>query len=263
MDFLGEIVRHKRVEVQRLKQSVPLAQLREAALARQPAPSFSGALRARTVPVALIAEVKRRSPSVGQICDPFEPHRIAASYQFAGAQAVSVLMDEKFFGGGEAVFKEVRQAVTLPLLYKEFVVDPWQVWHASSLGASAVLLIATILDREELAQLLKCCQEARVEPMLEVHNDVELRKASSLDVPCIGINNRDLTTFAVSLQTTLELAPKVPRTCTLVSESGINSAEDVAQLKAVGVHAVLVGEYLLKQKDIVQGIQNLMKAVWT
>lgn len=260
MDILSEIVTHKRIEVQRRKQAVRVETLKAAAQARPPPPAFSRSIALQAM--GLIAEVKRRSPSVGQIREPFDPREVAMAYEYGGVQAISVLMDEKYFGGGEAAFQAVRAAVHVPLLYKEFVVDPWQVWHAASLGASAILLIAAILDRGEMKQLVDSCAAARLEPVVEVHNDVDLAKAASFSPRCIGINNRDLSTFTVSLQTSLRLAPKVPRNCTLISESGITSPDDVAMLKLAGVNAILVGEHLLRQKDVVIGIQNLMKSFW-
>lgn len=259
MNILQQIVADKRREVAEGKKACPVDKLMAAALARPAPPSFARVLA--SVPMGLIAEVKHRSPSAGVIRDPFDPAGIAAAYQAAGAQAVSVLMDSKYFGGGEGNFRQVRSTVTLPLLYKEFVIDEWQVWHAASLGAAAVLLIAAVLDDEALKRLAACCAEARVEPLLEVHDDTEMDRAVQSGIRCIGINNRDLKTFKVSLDTSLTLARRAGRGALVVSESGIRSADDVRRLKAAGVQAILVGEHLLRQPDLVVAVRALMSGL--
>ena len=258
MNILAEIIAHKRLEVAAWKQVRPLETLRAAPAV--PPPPFAAALRA--APIGLIAEAKRRSPSAGAIREPFEPAAIAAAYARAGAQAMSVLMDRKYFAGGEDAFCVVRAAVPLPLLYKEFVVDPWQVWHARALGASAVLLIAAALDDRELSALLAECRAAGLEVLLEVHDEVEMRRAAASGAECIGVNNRDLRTFTVDLGTTERLKTLAPARCTLVSESGIRSAADVLRLKAAGVQAVLVGEQLLRQPDLERAVRELMGQAW-
>ena len=256
MNILEEIVANKRIEVEALKKARPTSALRSAAEARGPAPDFIESLR--SAPIGLIAEVKRRSPSAGPIREPFDPKAIALAYEKAGAQAISVLMDRKFFGGGEDDFRAVRAAVELPLLYKEFVVDAWQVWHAASLGASAALLIAAVLDDVLLKDFISLCREARLEPLVEVHDEKEMDRVAAMPARCIGVNNRDLKTFKISLETTIRLKPLAPKECTLVSESGIRSAADVARLKDAGVRAVLVGERLLRQSDVGRAAKDLM-----
>ena len=138
------------------------------------------------------------------------------------------------------------------------MVDPWQVWHASSLGASAVLLIAAVLDDALLKDLVALCREARVEPLVEVHDESEMNRVTAMPIRCIGVNNRDLKTFKISFETTIRLKPLAPKECTLISESGIRSAADVARLKDAGVHAVLVGEHLLRQSDLGKAVKDLM-----
>ena len=258
MNILAKIVENKKKELVFFKSRCPEDILKPMARKLATRPDFLQSLR--SVPIGLIAEVKRRSPSAGSIRENFDPAEIARTYELAGAQAISVLMDQKFFGGGAEDFRVVRQAVSLPLLYKEFVVDPWQVWHAASLGASAVLLIAAVLDDRNLESLAACCREAGLEPLVEVHDEKEMGRVAALGVRCIGVNNRDLRTFKVSIRTTLRLKALAPKDCTLISESGIRSAEDVAKLKAGGVHAILVGEHLLRQADVAMGIQKLMSA---
>lgn len=256
MSILEEIVAHKRVELAQRQAVLPVARLRVMAWAAPIPASFTVALRA--APITLIAEVKRRSPSAGILRDPFEPAAIARDYAAAGAHAISSLMDEKYFGGGEAQFRAVRAAVSLPLLYKEFVVDEWQIWHARVLGASAVLLIAAVLGDGDLRLLLDLCHAGGMEPLVEVHTADEMDRVAKCGVRLIGINNRDLRTFKTTLQTTLDLKPLAPKGCLLVSESGIYSAADVRRLRAAGIQAVLVGEALLRQPDLQQAVQGLM-----
>lgn len=260
MSILDEILAHKKREVTERRRETPIEALQDEALARDAPPSFETALR--SAPIGLIAEVKRRSPSAGSLRDPFDPAEIARAYEQGGAQAVSVLMDEKYFGGGESDFRLVRAAVALPLLYKEFVVDEWQIWHAASLGASAVLLIATALERQRLAHLLECCCAARVEALVETHDREDMLKLAGLPVRCVGINNRNLRTFSVALETTLALRELAPRNVTLVSESGIRTSDDVAKLRDAGIHAILVGEQFLRAADPRHAVQELMARVW-
>jgi indole-3-glycerol phosphate synthase len=256
MSILDDILADKRVEIARRKVAQPLALLRvEAEAAPQP-PNFAAALQ--SVPLALIAEVKRRSPSAGTIREPFDPAALARDYEKGGAQALSSLMDAKYFGGGAEQFRAVHSAVRLPLLYKEFVVDEWQIWHARALGASAILLIAAALTDAELSHLLEACRAAAVEPLLEVHDAEEMRRAAASGARLIGINNRDLRTFTTTLETTLRLQPLAPANCRLVSESGIHTAADVRRLRAAGIHAVLVGEALLRQPDVEIAARQLM-----
>ncbi len=255
MTVLDEILAHKRREVTAAADACPLARLREAARDRSAVPGFEAALR--RAPVAVIAEVKRRSPSAGPIRAPFDPAAIARAYAEGGAQAVSVLMDARYFGGGAGDFRAVRAAVALPLLYKEFVVDGWQVWHAAALGASALLLIAGALAPDALRALLAEAAEARVEALVEAHDEAELDRALAAGATRIGINNRDLRTFRTDIETTLRLAGRVPPDRLLVSESGIRSGADVARLRAAGVHAVLVGEHLLRQPDPAAAVREL------
>jgi indole-3-glycerol phosphate synthase len=260
MNQLDQIITNKRGELKARIAETPLAVMRAKALNARVQPSLIKALKA--APMGLIAEVKRKSPSAGVIRDPFDPPSIARSYIEAGAHGISVLMDQKYFGGGQDDFLAVRKSVPAPLLYKEFVVDAWQVWHASSIGASAVLLIAAVLGDEELRTFLSVCDDARVEPLVEVHDDEEMKRVADLGVPCIGINNRDLRTFKVSLDTTFRLRELAPRSTLVISESGIRTNNDIERLKAAGVDAVLVGEQLLRQPDVGMAVRELMSSAW-
>ncbi|MCK4563921.1 MAG: indole-3-glycerol phosphate synthase TrpC [Verrucomicrobia bacterium] len=256
MNILEQIIADKRVEFEGRKAARSLEQLRAqlSTVGRQP--GFVEALRA--APMGLIAEVKRKSPSAGLIRDPFDPAEIAKDYEANGASAISCLMDEKYFGGGAADFSSVRNAVGLPMLYKEFVVDPWQIIHAKTMGASAVLLIVGALSDEELAFFIKEIQTMELQPLVEVHDREEMRRAIDAGSDCIGINNRNLKTFATTLETTFELAAMAPEGCTLVSESGIKTPENVVRLKEAGAHAILVGESLLREASPGRAAAHLM-----
>jgi indole-3-glycerol phosphate synthase len=168
------------------------------------------------------------------------------------------LMDQKYFGGGEEDFQEVRAAVKLPMLYKEFVVDVWQIWHARAIGASAVLLIAAALSDEEIREFSGVALAAGLEVLLEVHDGEELDRALALGAKLIGINNRNLKTFETKLEHTLDLMPRVPEDVTLISESGIRTHADVKRLQAAGVAGILVGEHLLRKADLEQAVREMM-----
>jgi len=219
-------------------------------------PDFIAALR--SAPIGLIAEVKRKSPSAGLIRQPFNPDEIARSYELAGAQAISCLMDATYFGGGEAQWAPVRAATKLPMLYKEFVVDARQIFHAEALGASAVLLIVAALNDAELKQMIQLIEGSGMTALVEVHTEEEMRRALSVGATCIGINNRNLKTFETSIETTIRLSRLATNGCTLISESGIRTADDVKKLAAEGISAILVGESLLRQSDIVSAVRTLM-----
>lgn len=256
-DILKRILADKRIEIERRRRDMPLDELREKARARSAPPAFAQALKAS--PIGLIAEVKRRSPSAGTIRDPFLPDQIARAYRRGGAQAVSVLIDRKYFGGGDDIFAQVRAAIELPMLYKEFVVDEWQIWHAAALGASAVLLIAAALSEQQLEQLMSVAERARLEVLLETHDAEEMDTARKLGSKLTGINNRDLHTFRVSLDTTIRLAQMAPPASVVVSESGIRTHADIELLHKHGIDAVLVGQQLLDEgKDPAREIDSLM-----
>ena len=260
MNVLSEILTNKRAEVAARKTARPLAELKGSAEAAH-RPDFVAALR--RPPIALIAEVKHKSPSAGVIRSPFDPVSIARDYATAGAHALSVLVDERYFGGGEHILRAVRGAVDLPLLYKEFVVDEWQVWHAAACGASAVLLIVAALTPDELGRLLDACDAAQIEPLVEVHDEREADVAVATGARVIGVNNRNLDTLQTTLATTPRLRPRIPDDRLLVGESGIRTAADVIQLRAVGAQAVLVGEHLLKQPDLIKAVRDLMAQAWS
>ncbi|MFO8014981.1 MAG: indole-3-glycerol phosphate synthase TrpC [Phycisphaerae bacterium] len=202
-------------------------------------------------PIRILAEVKHRSPSAGVICDPFEPSRIARTYEAGGADAVSCLTDERFFGGSIAHLREVRAAVDLPILRKEFIIDEVQVFEARAAGADAVLLIAEALQPQEMVDLAATARGIGMDVLAEVHSEAMLERAIACGAPLVGINNRDLATFTVDLQATERLAPRVREAGrVLVAESGIKTAADVSRLLACGCDAILVGEGLLRSGDV-------------
>ena len=256
MNILEEIIANKRREIE-TPGYFQILDPKTKKGARQEAPGFIAALKA--APIGLIAEVKRKSPSAGPIREPFDPPAIACGYEAAGALAVSCLMDAKYFGGGEKLWNAVRTATSLPMLYKEFVIDPRQIFHAEALGASAVLLIVAALDAAELKKYIRMIAASGMTPLVEVHTEEEMKRAIAAGAECIGINNRNLKTFETKLETTLQLRKLAPKNCTLISESGIRAAADVKMLRDAGITAILVGESLLRQPDIETAVRALMQ----
>ena len=259
-DLLQKIVAVKREEVASLLARRPPAALREAAQARAgDLRDFEAALRRRIADgsAAVIAEVKKASPSKGVLRDPFVPAEIAASYEGHGAACLSVLTDERFFQGSADFLRQARAACALPVLRKDFVVDLAQVYEARAMGADAILLIAACLDDGALAELEAAAHELGMAVLVEVHDAAELARALALRTRLVGINNRNLKTFEVSLQTTLDLLPAVPADRLLVTESGILQAADVARMRAAGVHAFLVGEAFMRAPEPGQALARL------
>ena len=206
----------------------------------------------------MIAEVKKASPSRGLIRADFDPAEIAAAYEEAGASAISVLTDEKNFQGRLEYLEAVHRAVSLPVLQKDFIIDPYQVYEARAALADAILLIVAALCREELTEFMALAEELGMASLVEVHTSEELDVALEVGAKVIGINNRNLQTFETKLETTLELAPKIPSDRILVSESGIFTRADVERLMAAGVDAVLVGEALMREPDPGTKVRELL-----
>lgn len=270
---LAQIVEHKRQEVERAKAAVTMAEM-EAMVAQADPPRnfFRAVTRHRSaIDFSIIAEIKRRSPSAGLIRpeygeDSFEPETIARAYHANGAAAISCLTDEPFFGGSMGYIERVKAAVPLPVLRKDFIIDPWQLWESRAAGADAVLLIAEILNESQLVDMLILSQQLQLTVLLEVH-DMEnlLRVRPHVGFPhqgysLLGINNRDLTTMTVDLSHTLRLADLVEDRTTLVSESGITSREDLLKLRSVGVRIALVGEHLMRQDDPGAALADLLRS---
>src|SRR5665213_3175622 len=258
MNILDEIVEQKKREVARLPaRLIAAGDLRDALLEHGERRDFIAAIKkARVRGPALIAEVKKASPSAGVICENFDPIRIAKEYEAAGATCLSVLTDEKFFQGSLDHLRQIRAAVKLPLLRKDFIIDERQILEAIEWGADAILLIAAILTDEQLAKFHSLTVEAGLAALVEIHDEEELERALNVTPEIIGVNNRDLKTFKVDLATTERLSsrmlisPAARKTLMLVAESGIHTRADVERLWKVDASAVLVGESLMKNGDI-------------
>ncbi len=250
-DILNKIVAVKHEELAAARQRRSLASWREEAEARRDVRGFEAALRAKLAAghAAVIAEVKKASPSKGVLREHFVPAEIAASYAAHGAACLSVLTDERFFQGGAAYLQQARAACTLPVLRKDFMVDEYQVVEARALGADAILLIAACLSDAQMADLEAAALALGMDVLVEVHDGDELDRALRLKTPLLGINNRNLRTFEVTLDTTLGLLPRVPADRLLVTESGILNRADVQRMRAAQVHAFLVGEAFMRAPE--------------
>ncbi len=257
MNRLDEILAYKRREVQKRMQEIDLAKLRERITPRSDRRSFKNAVK-RKDGVALIAEIKRASPSAGMIREDFQPTALARAYENGGAHALSVLTDEHFFQGHLKHVLQARSVTSLPCLRKDFVVDEYQIWEARLAEADAVLLIVAALQKKELQCLLGIAKKVELDALVEVHNQSELDIALEVGAFIIGINNRDLQTFHVNLAITEELASKIPKDRIIVSESGIHDAKDVQRVRNSGVDAVLVGESLMRQSDVEAATKALL-----
>lgn len=259
---LQEIIDHKRDEIARAKTAITMPELEALVAQEDPPRNFFAAVTRHPSPdhTAVIAEVKRRSPSAGLIRpeydgNGFRPEAIATTYHRAGASAISCLTDEKFFGGHLSFIRRIKDAIPLPVLRKDFIIDPWQLWESRAAGADAVLLIAECLNESELVDMLILAQQLQLTVLLEVHEmDNLLKVRPHVGFPhatyaLLGINNRDLSSMHVDLNHTLRLVDLVDDREVLVSESGIKTSKDLARLRAVGVRIVLVGEHLMRQDD--------------
>jgi indole-3-glycerol phosphate synthase len=250
-DILQRIVAVKHEEIAAARSRRSLASLREEAESRRDTRGFAAALRAKLAAhrPAVIAEIKKASPSKGVIREHFVPAEIADSYARHGAACLSVLTDERFFQGSVAYLQQAREACALPVLRKDFMVDEYQVAEARAMGADCILLIAACLDDAQMADLEACAQSLGLDVLVEVHDGEELDRALRLKTPLVGINNRNLRTFEVSLDTTLALLPQVPADRLLVTESGILGPADVQRMRQADVHAFLVGEAFMRAPD--------------
>ena len=255
--ILDKIVATKREEIHRAKAALPEERLRQQAAAAPPVRDFLAAL-AGPGPIHLIAEVKKASPSKGVIRADFDPVRIARIYQEHGASAISVLTDEPYFQGSLDNLRRIREVVDLPLLRKDFIVDPYQVFEARAAGADAVLLIAECLDDSTLRTLYDAVLSCGMTPLVELYEPENLSRVLALGARLIGINNRDLRTFEVDLEQTLRLARRMPADRIVVGESGIRHRADALRLESAGVRAMLVGESLMARPDIGAAVDELL-----
>ena len=253
--ILDEIVGNTRAEVAERRRRVPLAEVRTRAESAPPARHFAGALKRECV--ALIAEVKRASPSRGTLRTDLNPTQLAGVYAEGGASAISVLTDAKYFHGSLADLEAVRAAVSMPVLRKDFVVDEYQLYEARAHRADAVLLIVRILSDAQLRDYIALARSLGLGVLTEVHDEAELDRALAADAHIVGINNRNLADFTVSLTTTERLAPRIPSDKIIVAESGVFTSADVERAARVGVHAVLVGEALMRAGDVATKVREL------
>jgi indole-3-glycerol phosphate synthase len=258
-DKLTEICATKREEVAARKTLATVADLDRAAQASTPPRGFRAALEAKAASgFGLIAEIKKASPSKGLIRADFRPAEHAIAYEQGGAACLSVLTDAPYFQGHEDYLMDARAACTLPVLRKDFMVDPWQVAEARAIGADAILIIVAALDMFEMAEIEAAALERGMDVLVEVHDEAEMARAAQLKSRLIGVNNRDLRTFRTDLATTERLAPLAPAGTLLVGESGIESHADCERLAAAGVRCFLVGESLMRQPDVAQATRELL-----
>ena len=257
--ILDSIVADSRLELEQRKRSVPLEKLREMAQAQSPPLDFASALQGDKL--RLIAEVKKASPSKGVICSDFDPVEMARLFADNGASAISVLTETKYFQGSLDYLKDIRKVLgdrQVPLLRKDFLYDPYQIYESRAYGADSLLLIVAMLSPEKLAELLTLSHDLRMSCLVEVHNEAELEVALKSEAKIIGINNRDLKTFTVDLDTTERLRPLIPPDRIVVSESGIKGRRDIEKLGQLGVDAVLIGESLISATDIAARMKELI-----
>lgn len=256
MNRLEEILHAKHAEIERLRGRA--AELYRRALERNEFRGFRRALERSDSKVAVIAEVKKASPSAGVFVESFDPVAIAKTYERAGADAISVLTDEKFFQGRLSHLVDIRGAVSLPVLRKDFVIDEIQIAEAAAAGADAILLIAAALDQTRLSNLMGEAAKYQLDVLVEVHTHLEMDRALKAGAQIIGINNRDLTTFDIDLSVTERLSEEVPNDAVLVSESGFKGPGDLARVRVCGVDAVLIGEALMRGQLSIADVRRVI-----
>ncbi|MFH0826456.1 MAG: indole-3-glycerol phosphate synthase TrpC [Candidatus Omnitrophota bacterium] len=256
-DTLKEIVAKKKKRIALARQQFPEEDLKARLMNLAPTRSLMEAIhKPRTI--SLIAEIKKQSPSRGTIRQDFNHMEIAKAYQETGVQAVSVLTEEDYFAGSLSTMSEVRNLVEAPILRKDFVLEPYQIYESRLFGADAILLIADLLTKDKISEFLQMASDLKMQCLVEVHTEKELKKVLNLDVPLIGINNRDLHTLEVDFKTTERLFPLIPKDKIVVVESGVKSYSDVLFLKILGVAAVLIGEAFMEAPDIKKKIEEVM-----
>ena len=256
-DVLQKIVEYKREEIVRAKAAVPFEDLVKQLASAPPIRDFVSQLRLNH-PMGVIAEVKKASPSAGIIREDFHPVEIAKIYEQNGAACISVLTDEHFFQGDLSYLKAVRAAVELPLIRKDFILDRYQIAEARVAGADCVLLIAECLDDDQLKSLFQYTRELGMQALVELYDEENLQRVLDLNPHIIGVNNRNLRTFETDLKHSMALQKKVRETILFVSESGIKTNDDVKRLSDSGIHAILVGESLMRSEDIGQSLRDLL-----
>jgi len=256
LNILDKIVKQIKVRIDEQKKNLPLEQILKTDFSKPTPNNFKQALGKPGIQI--IAEIKRASPSAGMIDKNFDHLKIAGEYAAADVAAISVLTEGDFFKGSLEILQQVRNHVSLPLLRKDFIVDPYQVYQAKYFGANCILLIASILSKQELKDFSQLAKSMDLNVLVEVHNESELGKALSIDADIIGINNRNLTTFKVDVETSLKLKEKIPADKITVSESGIKTREQVRELEQAGFDAILIGESLMRTGDKKEKIRKLL-----
>lgn len=258
-DILLKILQRKQQEIQDRSQRVPLEKVRELAEEALPVRGFAEALESRLLQgqAGVIAEIKKASPSKGVLRENFDPAAIAESYQRGGAACLSVLTDEDFFQGHQRYLEVAREACDLPIIRKDFIIDPYQVFEARSMGADCILLIVSALDDDQLEDLSQLAIQLDMDVLVEAHDAAELERALVLNLPMVGINNRNLHTFETSLDTTLSLLSQIPDGTMVITESGIHTREDVALMREHGVNGFLVGEAFMRAADPGEALASL------
>jgi indole-3-glycerol phosphate synthase len=256
-DVLKNIIAKKKERLLSATQSLPEEELKLKIQGLPPTRPFIEAISKPRV-ISLIAEIKKASPSRGVIRENFDPKDIAASYQDVGVQAISVLTEEDYFMGNLGLINEIKSLVTVPVLRKDFILEPYQVYESRFYGADAILLIADLLSKEKLADLMRLSGELGMDCLVEAHSEKELKKVLGVKAPLIGINNRDLRTLEVDFKTTEKLFTLIPRDKIIVVESGIKSYQDILFLKVLGVHAVLIGEAFMSAENIRKKVEEVM-----
>jgi len=257
IDILKEIIDKKKERIILAKQQICEEDLKAKAQNLPPTRHFIEAI-SKPKQISLIAEIKKQSPSAGIIRQDFNLLEIARIYQECGVQAISILTEEDYFGGSISYINEVKNLTDRPILRKDFILEPYQVYESRFYGADAILLIADLLSREKLSELMQIAQGLGLATLVEVHNEKELKKVLGLKVPLIGINNRDLHTLEVDFKITEKLFPLIPKDKVVVVESGIKSYQDVLFLKILGISAVLIGEALMEAQDIKKKVEEIM-----
>ena len=258
MSVLERIFARKRDEVAAARAAVPLAELKDRALDVERPRGFELALSTAATPVALVAEVKKASPSKGLIRESFDPVAIAEAYERAGAHVLSVLTDEPGFGGSAENLRRARAAVSLPVLRKDFLYDEYQVWEARAWGADAVLLIATSLEISRLRELKGLAESLGMDALVEVHDEADAERALAIEATLVGVNNRDLSDFTTDLATTERLLPHFPASVTKVSESALETNADIERVRAAGARAVLIGTTFCAAPDVEAKVREVM-----
>lgn len=256
--ILDEIVNNKLKEVAKRKKEIPLAFLKSKLATSTSTRDFRKAISSPGK-INIIAEIKKASPSAGIIIEDFSLEKLARIYEKNGASALSILTDQKFFGGELKDLEKARKASSLPILAKEFIVDEYQIYEAKTRGADALLLIARILDREKLKKYLDLASRLDLDCLVEIHAEEEWQKIKDLPVDIVGINNRNLENFKVNLKMSFNLIKKIPLDKVVVSESGINNGEDIHRLQEAGVNAFLIGEALLRSENVGKKLKELLK----